>query len=36
VGCTIGSRGEVPGERRPVIRDGDDDDKGKGKVVPVL
>jgi len=36
VGCTIGSRGEVPGERRPVIRDDDDDDKGKGKVVPVL
>jgi hypothetical protein len=20
VGCTIGSRGEVPGERKPVIR----------------
>jgi hypothetical protein len=26
VGCTIGSRGEVPGERKPVIRDYDDDD----------
>jgi hypothetical protein len=26
VGCTIGSRGEVPGERKPVIRDDDDDD----------
>jgi hypothetical protein len=25
VGCTIGSRGEVPGKRKPVIRDGDDD-----------
>jgi len=25
VGCTIGSRGEVPGERKPVIRDDDDD-----------
>jgi hypothetical protein len=24
VGCAIGSRGEVPGERRPVIRDDDD------------
>jgi hypothetical protein len=24
VGCTNGGRGEVPGERRPVIRDGDD------------
>jgi hypothetical protein len=22
VGCTTGSRGEVPGERKPVIRDG--------------
>jgi hypothetical protein len=32
VGCTIGSRGEVPGEGKPVIRDDDDDndedDKG--------
>jgi hypothetical protein len=26
VGRTIGSRGEVPGERKPVIRDDDDDD----------
>jgi hypothetical protein len=26
VGCTIGSRGEAPGERKPVIRDDDDDD----------
>jgi hypothetical protein len=26
VGCTIGSRGEVPEERKPVIRDDDDDD----------
>jgi hypothetical protein len=26
VGCTTGSRGEVPGEREPVIRDDDDDD----------
>jgi hypothetical protein len=26
VGCTNGSRGEVPGERKPVIRDDDDDD----------
>jgi len=26
VGCTIGSRREVPGERKPVIRDDDDDD----------
>jgi hypothetical protein len=29
VWCTIGSSGEVPGERKPVIRDddgGDDDD----------
>jgi hypothetical protein len=25
VGCTICSRGEVPGERKPVIRDDDDD-----------
>jgi hypothetical protein len=25
VGCTIGSRGEVPGERKPVVRDADDD-----------
>jgi hypothetical protein len=25
VGCTTGSRGEVPGERKPVIRDDDDD-----------
>jgi hypothetical protein len=23
VGCTIGSRGEVPGKRKPVIRDDD-------------
>jgi hypothetical protein len=23
VGCTTGSRGEVPGERKPVIRDDD-------------
>jgi hypothetical protein len=27
VGCTTGSRGEVPGEEKPVIRDDDDDDK---------
>jgi hypothetical protein len=26
VECTTGSRGEVPGERKPVIRDDDDDD----------
>jgi hypothetical protein len=26
VGCTTGSRGEVPGERKPMIRDGNDDD----------
>jgi hypothetical protein len=26
VGCSSGSRGEVPGERKPVIRDDDDDD----------
>jgi len=26
VGCTIGSRGKVPGERKPMIRDDDDDD----------
>jgi hypothetical protein len=26
VKCTTGSRGEVPGERKPVIRDDDDDD----------
>jgi hypothetical protein len=25
VGCTTGSREEVPGERKPVIRDDDDD-----------
>jgi hypothetical protein len=25
-GCTTGSRGEVPGERKLVIRDDDDDD----------
>jgi hypothetical protein len=26
VGCITGSRGEVPGERKLVIRDDDDDD----------
>jgi hypothetical protein len=26
VGCTTGSRGEVPGDRKPVVRDDDDDD----------
>jgi hypothetical protein len=26
VGSTIGSRGEVPEERKPVIKDDDDDD----------
>jgi hypothetical protein len=26
VGCTIGSREEVPGERKPVIRNGNNDD----------
>jgi hypothetical protein len=26
VGCTIGSMDEVPGERKPVIKDVDDDD----------
>jgi hypothetical protein len=34
VGCTTGSKGGVPGERKPVIRDSDaavDDDKDKGK-----
>jgi len=25
-GCTTGSRGEVPGERKPVTRDDDDGD----------
>jgi hypothetical protein len=42
-GCTIGSRGEVPGERKPVISDddyndnGDDyDDNKKSKGFPVL
>jgi hypothetical protein len=35
VGCVIGSRGEVPGERKPVVRGGggggggDGDKKGK-------
>jgi hypothetical protein len=39
VGCTTGSSGEVPGERKPVIReeedgdgDGDDDDDDDDKV----
>jgi hypothetical protein len=47
MGCTIGSRGEVLGEGKPVIRGDDDDDnnynnynnnnnRDKGKVVPVL
>jgi hypothetical protein len=31
--CTSGSRGEIPGEREPVIRDDDDDDKGLGEDV---
>jgi hypothetical protein len=26
VGCTNGSRGDVPGERKPEIRDDEDDD----------
>jgi hypothetical protein len=26
LGCTTGSRGEVPGEGKPVIKDDDDDD----------
>jgi hypothetical protein len=26
VGCTLGSREKVPGERKPVVRDYDDDD----------
>jgi len=26
VGCATGSRGEVPGERKPFIRHGNDDD----------
>jgi hypothetical protein len=26
VGCAIGSRGNVPGERKHMIRDDDDDD----------
>jgi hypothetical protein len=25
--CTTGSRGEIPGKRKPVIRDDDDDDR---------
>jgi hypothetical protein len=29
IGCTIGSKGEVPGERKPVIRDNDDDTSPK-------
>jgi len=29
VGCSTGSRGEVPGERQPVTRNDDDDDKNK-------
>jgi hypothetical protein len=31
VGCTTGSRGEVPGERKPVIRD-DEGNKNKSPV----
>jgi hypothetical protein len=27
VGCTTGSRGEVPGERKPVIRDGEEEEE---------
>jgi hypothetical protein len=30
VGCTTGSKGEVPGESEPVIRDDDDDDDDDG------
>jgi hypothetical protein len=30
VGCTIGSRGEVPGKKKPVVRDDDDDGGGGG------
>jgi hypothetical protein len=30
-GCTIGSRGEVPEERKPVTRDNDDDDDANTK-----
>jgi hypothetical protein len=33
-GCTTGSRGEVPGEREPVIRDDDDNDDGDDKLLP--
>jgi hypothetical protein len=37
VKCTSGSRGKVPGERKPVIRDDDDKtNSNKGEVVPVL
>jgi hypothetical protein len=31
VGCTIGSRGEVPGERKPEIKDDDDDEEDDDK-----
>jgi hypothetical protein len=34
VGCTIGSREEVPGERKPVIRVDDDDDDDEA--IPAL
>jgi hypothetical protein len=30
VGCTIGSRGEAPGERIPVIKGDDNDDTDNG------
>jgi len=29
VGCTTGSREEIPGERKPVIRDDDDNETRK-------
>jgi hypothetical protein len=29
MGCSVGSRGDVPGERKPIIDD-DDDDGGGG------
>jgi hypothetical protein len=34
VGCTISSRGEVPGGRKPVIRYNDDDDINNYKYTP--
>jgi hypothetical protein len=36
VGCTIGSRGEVPGEREPVIRGGGGSSSSSVVVVVVV